>query len=97
MWHKKENPRTAKVTRSLVKEFVEMDPAPNDRPLSEKRLQVYRRILADHQFRPCVWASVFCKDTNCDYRVNGKHTSLMLSGANTELKYFSNAKIPAYK
>lgn len=55
-----------------------MEPAPRDRPLSEKRLQVYRRILKDGNFRPVTWASVWCKETNCLYRVNGKHTSVML-------------------
>jgi len=73
-----EKPRTILPTQALVKEFVEMEPAPHDRPLSERRLLVYRRILKDGNFRPVTWASVLCKETNCTYRVNGKHTSVML-------------------
>lgn len=56
-----------------------MDPAPHDRPLSERRIAVYRSILARNEFRPCVWAKAFCGETDQWYRVNGKHTSTMLS------------------
>lgn len=54
MWTLTNKPKTSQVTKSLAKEYAEMDPAPHDRALSERRLQVYQ--------------------------VNGKHTSIMLSG-----------------
>lgn len=82
-----EKPKTVLASQSLVKEFVEMEPAPRDRPLSERRIQVYRRILKDGNFRPVTWASALCLETNCTYRVNGKHTSVML-GAQEKLPEF---------
>ncbi len=81
-WKMSEKPRTVVASTSLVKEFVDMEPAPYDRPLSERRMQVYERILKANAFRPVVWASALCYETNCTYRVNGKHTSLLLSKQN---------------
>lgn len=78
-WKQAEKPRTVLATPALVKEFVEMEPVPHDRPLSEKRLQVYERILRAGDFRTVTWASVACHETNCTYRVNGKHTATLLS------------------
>lgn len=78
-WKMSEKPRTILANPSLIKEFVEMEPAPYDRPLSERRLQIYERILAAGSFRPVVWASAVCYETNCTYRVNGKHTSHLLA------------------
>lgn len=79
-WKLLGKPVTQKVTKKLAKEFAEMDPAPHDRPLSERRLQVYQRLLADGAFRPVTWASAICTETGGVYRVNGKHTSVLLSG-----------------
>lgn len=79
-WKYAEKVRTILATPSLVKEFCEMEPAPHDRPLSERRLMVYERILLAGQFRPVTWASCVCKETGTTYRVNGKHTSLLLLG-----------------
>lgn len=78
-WKMIEKPKTVLASASLVKEFVDMEPAPYDRPLSERRMQIYERILKAGAFRPVVWASAMCYETNCVYRVNGKHTSLLLS------------------
>ena len=78
-WKLTARPVTQKITRQLVKEFVEMDPAPHDRPLSERRLAVYRKMFAEGMFRPCTWARASCLETNTMYRVNGKHTSLVLN------------------
>lgn len=79
-WKQIEKPRTVLASKALVKEFAEMDPAPYDRPLSERRLLVYRRILKNGEFRTVTWASAVCQETNNTYRVNGKHTSMMLAG-----------------
>lgn len=78
-WKMTEKPRTVLASPALIREFVEMEPAPSDRPLSERRLQVYERILRAGEFRPVTWASVLCGETHCTYRVNGKHTSTLLS------------------
>jgi hypothetical protein len=78
-WKMLEKPRTVLATPLLVTEFTEMEAAPHDRPLSERRLMVYERIYRAGNFRPVVWASAFCRETANTYRVNGKHTSIMLS------------------
>lgn len=79
-WELLGRPKTHKVTKALAKQFAEMEAAPRDRPLSERRLLVYNQLLAAGQFRPVTWASAICKETGDIYRVNGKHTSTMLSG-----------------
>lgn len=81
-WRLLGKPKTQKVTKSLAKQYTEMDPAPHDRPLSERRLQVYQRLREQGLFRPVTWASALCTETGGVYRVNGKHTSVMLSGLN---------------
>lgn len=78
-WKLINKPHTMKVTKALAMEFAEMEPAPHDRQLSERRLQVYQRLLAQGLFRPVTWARAVCPETNGIYRVNGKHTSVMLS------------------
>jgi hypothetical protein len=79
-WKLLDRPKTQRVTKALAKTYVEMEPAPHDRPLSERRLMVYQKLLVAGQFRPVTWASAICKETGDLYRVNGKHTSTMLSG-----------------
>ena len=80
-WKLRNKPQTVRVTRKLASEFAEMDPAPHDRPLSERRLQVYNILLNRSEFRPVTWAKAYCKETAGWCRVNGKHTSILLSGA----------------
>lgn len=87
-WRLLDRPKTQKVTRTLAKQFAEMEPAPHDRPLSERRLQVYHRLLAEGQFRPVTWASALCKETEDVYRVNGKHTSTLLAGLEKVPEFF---------
>lgn len=77
-WKRIKSPETRLATKGLVDEFCDMEKAPHDRPLSERRMTVYARILAAGEFRPVTWASVACTETNGIYRVNGKHTSLLL-------------------
>ena len=79
-WKLLDRPKTVKVTKKLATSFAEMDAPPHDRPLSERRMMVYQRLLAEGGFRPVTWATVLCKETSGVYRVNGKHTSTMLSG-----------------
>ena len=79
-WKLIDRPMTVKVTKTLARKFAAMDPAPHDRPLSERRLQVYGRLITEGQFRPVTWASATCNETGGNYRVNGKHTSTLLAG-----------------
>lgn len=68
-------PKTEMVTQSLAVKFRDMDPVPQDRALSQKRLGAYRKMLAAGLFRPVQWATAHCNETQATYRVNGKHTS----------------------
>lgn len=88
-WKLIDRPKTLKVTKSLAKSFAEMNPCPHDRPLSERRLMVYERLLNDGLFRPVTWASVLCQETEEVYRVNGKHTSTLLSGLKELPEFFA--------
>lgn len=74
------HPKTQAVTTALARKFAEMEPAPHDRPLSEIRLRVYEKIIREGGFRPCQWAMAYCEATGGTYRVNGKHTSTLMSG-----------------
>lgn len=87
-WKLLGKPKTQKVTKSLAKQIAEMDPAPHDRPLSERRLAVYERLLTEGSFRPVTWATALCHETSGVYRVNGKHTSTMLSGMKELPEFF---------
>lgn len=71
--------KTQKITVSLAKRFAEMEAAPGDRPLSERRLQVYERLIRAGSWRPCVWSEATCEETGGVYRVNGKHTSTLFT------------------
>lgn len=81
-WNLIGKPSTQKVTKKLAVTFADMEASPQDRPLSERRLQVYRRLLAEGKFRPVTWASAICTETGGLYRVNGKHTSVLLASTN---------------
>ena len=87
-WKLISKPTTSKATKTLAKHFCEMEPVPHDRPLSERRLQVYERILKSGSFRPCTWASAHCLETDETYRINGKHTSTLLSAQDEMPEFF---------
>lgn len=78
-------PKTYKVTPKLATEFAEMEAVNIDRPLSERRLQVYERQVHSGGFRPVTWAKAYCTETDAIYRVNGKHTSTLFSRLPKEL------------
>lgn len=78
-WQLSSRPQTLKVTKAMAKEFADMEACPGDRPLSERRLAVYEKIMRAGGFRPVTWAKAYCKETDGTYRVNGKHTSTLLA------------------
>lgn len=78
-WSVLQKPTTLKVTKAIAREFSLMDEVPGDRALSEARLNAYRRMLNEGTFRPVTWAKCYCKETESTYRINGKHTSTLLS------------------
>lgn len=78
-WYLIGKPRTLSVTSKLATEFMEMEGAHVDRPLSEKRVQAYKKAVLDGRFRPVTWAKAFCEAKNAIYRVDGKHTSTLFA------------------
>lgn len=85
MWKEMEPPRVEKLTQALAKRFSEMEAAPHDRALKQRRCDVLDKAVKHGTFRTCEWASAVCKETNTEYRVNGKHTSTMFAEMNGSL------------
>ncbi len=54
------HPKTQPMSRKLALQFAEMEPALQDRPLSEARMRVYEKIAREGGFRPVQWASAYC-------------------------------------
>jgi len=83
-WKMIGKPQTMKCNHALSAKFASMEPAPNDRPIKVLNKRQIRNAILEGRFRTCEWASVNCKQTNKCYRVNGKHTSTILSEMNGE-------------
>lgn len=86
-WKLVEIPKTVKITRKLAQEFALMERAPHDRELQPRRLEHITRIINEGRLRPPEWVCAYCTATGVTYRINGKHTSTVISGLN---------KIPDY-
>lgn len=67
--------KSHQLTKAVATTFAEMAGAPRDRALSERRIQIYSKLVERGMFRPLTWAKCYCKETETTYRVNGKHTS----------------------
>lgn len=78
-WEPTGKPKVMSASKKIAQEWSEMQEAREDRPLSEKRIAAYRRMIEDQSFRPVTWSRVFCKETDQWYRVNGKHTSTLFA------------------
>lgn len=83
-WKMIGQPKTRRVTRALAEEFSGMTPAPHDRPLNATRAAILKTAVDKQLFRTCEWASAYCIETKQTYRINGKHTSTVLSAMNGE-------------
>lgn len=86
MWKLLGTPKIVKMTPAIAKEFKAMEPAPGDRDLADNRAEKLKAMVVAKNFRPCVWAKAYCKETGKTYRVNGKHTSNVMSELNGETK-----------
>lgn len=86
MWKLLGTPKIVKMSPAVAKEFKEMEPAPGDRDLADNRAEKLKAMVVSKNFRPCVWAKAYCKETGKTYRVNGKHTSNVMSELNGETK-----------
>lgn len=71
--------KVQRVTKALAQRIFSMTPAPGDRPLSDRRLAIYRTMVEQGTFRPCTWAIAIAAETGETFRVNGKHTSTLFS------------------
>jgi hypothetical protein len=83
-WTLMTTPKVQRVTKRLANEFAEMTPAPSDRPLSTRRLDIYKKIIERKEMRPVTWAKAHCLETNDTYRCNGKHTSTLYNSLNLD-------------
>lgn len=81
-WRILEVPKTVKLTRKLAQEYALMERAPHDRELQPRRLDHIARIIGEDRFRPPEWVSAYCAATGVLYRINGKHTSTVVSSLN---------------
>lgn len=81
-WRHLQKPVTVKCTKAVAKEFAEMTPAPHDRNFNPNRASFLKAALSEGRFRLADFASVYCVATKKTYRVNGKHTSLVLCDMN---------------
>ena len=79
-----ESAKVVRVTQALADEFANMASVV-ERPVGERRLMVYERIMKAGEFRPCTWGKAYCKETGQWYRVNGQHTSVLYSRLLPEL------------
>ncbi len=75
-----EGPLPKKITRTLAEHFRDMPACERDRPLSDRRLAFLAKEAKEERLRPPEWASAYCVEDKTEYRVNGKHTSTLLSG-----------------
>lgn len=97
-WKLRGSPKTHKITAKLAKEWAEMESAIQDRPLSERRLQVHRNTLNKDGFRPVLWAVAYCKELENDhFRINGKHTSTLFASVDLSKHQDLYATIEEYE
>jgi len=78
-WSLRGSPKTVKITNKFAREWSELPEIREDRPLSERRLVVYRKTWEASAFRPVSWAKAWCAELEDWFRVNGKHTSTLFS------------------
>ncbi len=81
-WKHSEKPQMIRCTKALAKEFAEMDPAPHDRAFRPTIATHLKSAIDEGRFRLADFAQVACKETGKTYRVNGKHTSMVLAEMN---------------
>lgn len=79
MWKLINIPKTVRATQKLAEQFATMAPCPHDRPLKQSIMRMLQNAMDEGQIRTFVWASAFCHEDAKTYRVNGKHSSTLLS------------------
>lgn len=96
-WRQIGKPSILKCTRPLASKFAEMKAAPHDRNFSAGRGEFIKSAITDGRFRIAGFASCYCKETSETYRVNGKHTSMVLNELNGEFPQDLFATVEQYE
>ncbi len=81
-WKMDGPPKVKKLTKSLAQRYSGMPGVPHDRPFRPSLADALRIAFENKKFRTCEWAECYCKETKQTYRVNGKHSSTVLSELN---------------
>lgn len=84
-WSMIGKPTTQVADHQLVERFAKMQRFSGDRPLSKDRCERLRSLLEEGRFRTCAWAVCKCLEDGKEYRINGQHTSKVLSEFNGSL------------
>jgi hypothetical protein len=71
---------TVPLTKELAARFASMTPSPTERPLDSRRVKYLREKVEADQCLPFKWASAVTE--GLVYRMNGQHSSKLLSGLN---------------
>lgn len=85
-------PKVEVLSAGRLQEFLDMRPMPNDRPLSDNRLRHLRTEFEGGRLHALLWSFAQLNGDSVKYRVNGKHTSHVLSN-HPELWKDRNIKI----
>jgi hypothetical protein len=96
-WKHIEQPKTIKCTKPLVSRFAEMEGCPGDRNYKQKTAGVIASAVSDGRMRVASFASVVCRETGKEYRVNGKHTAMVLAGLNGHFPTDMMAHVERYE
>lgn len=96
-WKQISSPKSVLCTRKLVQEFYDMEPCPDDRPYTSKRAAVIKGAIIKGTFRVADFASVYCRATKKTYRVNGKHTAIVLADLNGKFPAGLHAMVERYE
>lgn len=83
-------------TPNLASTFATMPGVPNDRPIRPGIIEYIGTQIAEGKFREAEYASVYCKETDTTYRVNGKHTSTVFSTLNGSFPRAGKAIVKEY-
>jgi hypothetical protein len=79
MFKEIDKPRLLKATATLCRRFRDMERFPRDRDLQDARCAYIKKAVKAGEFRGAEWVAASCKETGLTYRLNGKHTSHVLS------------------
>lgn len=96
-FRKLDSHKVAVCTPQLVREFVDMEPFAGDRNYKPKLAAVIKTAIVKGTFRVADFASCYCKATKQTYRVNGKHTALVLSDLGRRLPKGLQALVERYE